>query len=142
MWLSLIWFILVFFCLLKLILCNSKPQNQMCDWNQKKKSVLFCKNLKSSFSTWPTHLSLRFLYILGWSGPRCSAQAPPPAGTVCVSVRHDIEKFCSWELMHYLGSDANKHEVTPVFLKYPYNLKVIDWFLTLIGMGQGDLAPL
>ena len=31
MWLSLIWFIFV--CLLKLILYNSKPQNQMCDWN-------------------------------------------------------------------------------------------------------------
>ena len=33
MWLSLIWFIFV--CLLKPILYNSKPQNQMCDWNQK-----------------------------------------------------------------------------------------------------------
>ena len=45
-----------FVCLLKLILYNSKAQNQMCDWNQKI-SVLFYKNLKSSFSTWLTHLT-------------------------------------------------------------------------------------
>ena len=58
-------------CLLKLILYNSKPQNQMCDWNQK----CFCFVLKKSFQHEPTHLTLRFLYILGWSGPRCGAAA-------------------------------------------------------------------
>ena len=58
-------------CLLKLILYNSKPQNQMCDWNQK----CFCFVLKKSFLHEPTHLTLRFLYILGWSGPRCGAAA-------------------------------------------------------------------
>ena len=42
MWLSLIWFIFV--CLLKLILYNSKPQNQICDWNQN----CFCFALQKS----------------------------------------------------------------------------------------------
>ena len=37
-----------FVCLLKLILYNSKPQNQMCDWNIKC-FYFFDKNLKSSF---------------------------------------------------------------------------------------------
>ena len=41
------------------------PQNQMC--------FLFYKIVKSNFSTWLTHLTLRFLYILGCSGPRCAA---------------------------------------------------------------------
>ena len=41
----------------------------------------FYKNLISSFSTWPTHLTLRFLYILGCSGPRCAAQCDPCAAT-------------------------------------------------------------
>ena len=56
-----------FVCLLKLILYNSQPQNQMCDWNQK----CFCFNLQKPYfklSTWLTHLTLRFLYILGGSG--------------------------------------------------------------------------
>ena len=52
------------------ILFNSKPQSQMCDWNQKCFD-LFCKNLKSRFSTLLLHLTLRFLYILGCSGPGC-----------------------------------------------------------------------
>ena len=43
----------------------------MCDWN-KNVSVLFCKNLKSSFSKWHPHLSLRFLFILGWPGLQCT----------------------------------------------------------------------
>ena len=40
----------------------------------KSKMFLFCftKNLKSSFSTWLTHLTLRFLYFFGCSGPRCA----------------------------------------------------------------------
>ena len=34
---------------------------------------LLCKNLNSSFSTWLTHLTLRFLYILGCSGLLCAS---------------------------------------------------------------------
>jgi hypothetical protein len=45
-------------------------------------SVLFCKNLKSSFSTWLTHLSLRFLYILGWSGPQWGTPLATPLNSV------------------------------------------------------------
>ena len=59
-----------FVCLLKLVLHNSKPQNQMCDSNQKLFLFYFAKILNQA-STWPKHLSLRFLYILGWSGPPC-----------------------------------------------------------------------
>ena len=44
-----------------------------CVTETKNVSVLFYKNLKSSFSTWLTHLTLRFLYIIGCSGPRCAA---------------------------------------------------------------------
>ena len=38
-------------------------------------SVLFYKNRKSSFSTLLSHLTFRFLYILGCSGPWCAAAA-------------------------------------------------------------------
>ena len=44
------------------IKCVNEPKNV---------SVSFYKNLESSFSTWLTHLTLRFLYFLGCSGPRC-----------------------------------------------------------------------
>ena len=47
------WFINI-----RLILYNSKPQNQMCDWT-KYFYFLVCKNLNSSFSTWLTHLILK-----------------------------------------------------------------------------------
>ena len=68
MWLSLIWFILVlFFC--QNLFCTIVNLKIKCVTETKNVSVLFCKNLKSSFSTLPAHLSLRFLYILGWSGP-------------------------------------------------------------------------
>ena len=63
MWLS-------FVCSLKLILYNSKPQNQMCDWYQKCFGFVLQKSWIKLF-TWLTHLTLKFLYILG----RCGAQS-------------------------------------------------------------------
>ena len=38
---------------------------------QLSKGTNLCKNLKWSFSAWLTHFILRFLYILGCSGPWC-----------------------------------------------------------------------
>ena len=72
MWLSLIWFILVLFVCWNLF-CTIANLRIKCVTEIKNVSVLFHKNLKSSFSTWltHTHLPLRFLYILGSSGPWC-----------------------------------------------------------------------
>ena len=61
-----------FVCLLKLILYNCKPQNQICDWNQKRFCFVLQKS-KIKLSTWLKLLSLRFLYIIGCSGPKCAA---------------------------------------------------------------------
>ena len=63
--LSLIWFILFHFvCLLKLILYDSKAQNQMYDWKRKCFCfVLFYKNLKSSF-LYDTHIWLWSFFTL------------------------------------------------------------------------------
>ena len=47
------------------------PVASLCVTETKKVSVLSYKNLKSSFSKWLTHLTLRFLYILGCSGSQC-----------------------------------------------------------------------
>ena len=69
-WLSLIWFILVLFVCWNLF-CTIAKLRIKCVTETKNVSVLFYKNLKSSFSTRLTHLTLRFLYILGCSGPRC-----------------------------------------------------------------------
>ena len=63
MWFSLIWFILVLFVCWNLF-CTLA--------NLRIKCVTETKNVKSSFSTWLTHLNLRFLYILGCSSPRCA----------------------------------------------------------------------
>ena len=62
---------------MKLILYNSKNLRIKCMTETKNVSVLFYKNLKSSFlhSTWHTHLTQRFLYILGCSGPWCGIAA-------------------------------------------------------------------
>ena len=73
MWLSLIWFILVLFVCWNLF-CTIANLRIKCVTETKNVSVLFCKNLKSSFSTWLTHLTLRFLYIIGCSGPRCGVE--------------------------------------------------------------------
>ena len=72
MWLSLIWFILVLFVCWNLF-CTIANLRIKCVTETKNVSVLFYKNLKSSFSTWLTHLILRFLYIIGCSGPRCGS---------------------------------------------------------------------
>ena len=92
------------FCLLKLILYNSKPQNKMWDWNQKV-SVLFYKNVKSSISIWLTHLTLRFLYILGCSGPRCVVRMND-----CAQARSSrpksIVEFVWWTINGKLVEDA------------------------------------
>ena len=55
-----------FVCLLKIVLFRINFVTAT-----KNVSVLFYKNLKSSFSTWLTHWIMRFLYILGCSDPRC-----------------------------------------------------------------------
>ena len=64
MWLSLICFILFFTIANLPIKCLTETKNV---------SVLFYKNFKSSFSTWLTHLTLRFLYKMRHSGPWCGA---------------------------------------------------------------------
>ena len=69
MWLSMIWFISVLFVCWNLF-CTIANLRIKCVTETKNVSVLFYKNVKSSFSTWLTHLTLRFLYILGCSGPR------------------------------------------------------------------------
>ena len=63
---DIVYFSFVLFYLLKLILYNSKPQNQMCDWNQK---CLFCftKILNQAFYMTRTFDSGIFLrYWLLW----------------------------------------------------------------------------
>ena len=70
MWLSMIWLISVKFVCWNLF-CTIANLRIKCVTETKNASVLFYKNVKSSFSTWLTHLTLRFLYILGCSGPRC-----------------------------------------------------------------------
>ena len=70
MWLSLIWFILVLFVCWNLFCTIVNPRIK-CVRETKNVSGLFCKNIKSSFSTLLSDLTLRFLYILGYSGPRC-----------------------------------------------------------------------
>jgi hypothetical protein len=72
MWLSMIWFILVLFVCWNLI-CTIANLKIKCVTETRNVSVLFYKNIKSSFSTWLTHLTLRFLYFLGCSGPRCAS---------------------------------------------------------------------
>ena len=74
MWFSLIRVYFIFVCLLRLILYNSKPQNQRWDWNQKCFHFILQKSLIKLF-TWLPDLTLRFLYIIGCSGPRCGRPA-------------------------------------------------------------------
>ena len=71
-----IWFISVLFVCWNLF-CTIANLRIKCVTETKNVSVLFYKNVKSSFSTWLTHFSLRCLYILGCSGPRCG---PPDFG--------------------------------------------------------------
>ena len=71
MWFSLIWFILVLFVCWNLFWTVANLRIK-CVTETKNVPVLFYKNLKSNFSTRLTHLTLRFLYILGYSGPRCA----------------------------------------------------------------------
>ena len=76
MWLSMIWFIIVLFVCWNLfwIIANLRIKYVT---ETKNVSVLFYKNLKLSFCTWLTDLTLRFLYILGCSGPRCVVWGQP-----------------------------------------------------------------
>ena len=88
-----------FICLLKLILYISKPQNQMCDQNQKS----FCFALKKSenkLSTWLIHLILRFHYIIGCSGPRCGA-----------TVAKFSKQILKLIYLHYLGCQKNQKDL-------------------------------
>ena len=79
MWLTLIWFILVLFVFWNLFWTIANLRIK-CVTETKNVSVSFYKNLKSSFSTWLTHLTQRFLYVLGCYGPRCGGSSPvwPP----------------------------------------------------------------
>ena len=68
--LSLIWFVLVLFVCWN-VFCTIENLRIRFATEIKNIFVLFFKNLESSFSTLLSHLTLRFLYILGCSGPRC-----------------------------------------------------------------------
>jgi hypothetical protein len=69
MLLLLIWFISFLFVCCNLF-CTIANLRIKCVTETKNVSVLFYKKL----STWLTHLNLRFLYIIGCSGPRCGVQ--------------------------------------------------------------------
>ena len=68
---------------------------------------MISQNLISSFSTRLTHLSLRFLYILGWSGPWCAAPGIP--SSAIPDFDHYIGKWIKIQmyvqLLKYLCSD-------------------------------------
>ena len=106
MWLSLIAFILILFVCWNLF-CTIVNLRIKCVTETENVSVLFCKNLKSSFSTWLTHLPLRFLYILGWSGPWCAAPGIP--SSAIPDFDHYIGKWIKIQmyvqLLKYLCSD-------------------------------------
>ena len=64
MWLSMIWFILVLFACWNLI-CTIASLRIKCVTETQKCLGFFYKNVKSSFSTWLTHLTLRF-FLHSW----------------------------------------------------------------------------
>ena len=72
MWLSLIWFISFLFVCSNLF-CTVANFRIKCVTETKLVSVLFYKNLKSSFPTWLTHLTKVSLHSWLHSGPRCGA---------------------------------------------------------------------
>ena len=47
---------------------------------------MFYKNVKSSFSARLTHLTLRFLYIFDYSGPRCGVALPTTPKLHCTFI--------------------------------------------------------
>ena len=59
-------------------------------------SVLFYKNLWLSFSTWFAHLNLRFLYILGCSGPWCGR---PNSWLSPLGDRARLGQVLTWEVI-------------------------------------------
>ena len=73
MWLSMIWFISVLIVCWHLF-CTILNLRIKCVTETKDVSGFFYKNLNWSFSTWLRHLTLRFLYILGFSGPQCGIE--------------------------------------------------------------------
>ena len=73
-WFSMIWLISVLFVCWNLFSTIAKLRIK-CVTKSKNVFILVYKNVESSFSTWLTHLTLRFLYIFGCSGPRCAAAA-------------------------------------------------------------------
>ena len=89
------------------LFCTIANLRIKCVTETKNVSVLFYKNLKSSFSTWLTHLPLRFLYILGWSGPWCAAPGIP--SSAIPDFDHYIGKWIKIQmyvqLLKYLCSD-------------------------------------
>ena len=122
MWLSLIWFMLVLFCTIVNLRIKCVTENQ-------KVSVLFCKNLESSFSTWLKHLTLKFLYVLGWSGTHCTvAHSPHLHYHLCFLLKlHNVFNTFVWCVKKLSINDCKKlpvilvsfclrwHELSPFF---------------------------
>ena len=101
MWLSLISMVyFIFVCLLKLILYNSKPQNQICDWNQKKMSVLLFTNLRSSF----LHDSHNWLWVFF---------------TLLVALAHRATLLALFKLLFYVQTSMSN------FFQLKINRKVL-----------------
>ena len=114
MWLSLIWFILVLFVCWNLFWTIANLRIK-CVIETKNVSVLFYKSLKSSFSTWLTYLTLRFLYILGGSGPRWGA---------CISCRYTLHNRVKLVLKSFLHFFVPKKRF--VWISKPLN-KILLW---------------
>ena len=93
----------------------------MCDPEPNNFNFLLGKNLNLSFSTWLTHLILRFLYILGCSGPRREAVVPGAART-----------------SSFVQRTTHKRRVSPFrglagqrFSKMNNTIDSLNWFLQL-----------
>ena len=73
-WCDCQWYGLFQFCLFVETYFVQKQTSESNVWLKPKMylGILFYKNVESSFSTWLAHLTLRFFYILGYSGPRCA----------------------------------------------------------------------
>jgi hypothetical protein len=118
MWLWLVSFNLVLFICWNLS-CTIANLRIKCVSETKNVSVLFYKNLKSSFSTWLTHLTQKFLYILGCSGPECAAAAvlrtEMSQKTVQELVLVRVEKFLQF---HFIM----KYKQLRYYIKMTWNL--------------------
>ena len=67
--------------------------------------ILLCKNLNLRFSTWLTHLILRFLYIFGRFGQQC--------GTVYCEWFDFSSSFCGSRQREYIVERGTSHISKP-----------------------------